>query len=327
MSFRKPALIALAFVFVASASILPIAIAQEGPQAGSSGLQLSPTRSELVGQPGEARKFSVVLKNVTQTAVVAQAVLSDFESDGISGTPKIIVEEREERSPYSIASMLTTLADVELQPGETKEIEHTINIPGNVAPGAYFGALRYASVPKSQVQSNADQRQVALTASVAHLVLVEVPGDIVEQIQVENLDAQKDGKSGTLFFTAPNQVAASIKNLGNGFSRPFGQVSVKNFSGNEVAKYDLNNTEPRGIVLPNSSRIFTDQVSNIKIPGRYTINASVAYGNGGEVVNYKSTFWYMPFWFLALIVLLLGAIGAGAYTIYKKRTRVSTKRR
>lgn len=325
MSFRKPALLLVAVFAFSLSIILPVVTAQQPNEQGGSGLQISPTRSEVSAQPGEQKTFSLILKNITNTELTAQAFLNDFESDNNSGTPQIIVD-RKERTPYSLFNMLKDFQNIELKAGETKEVKLTVNVPGDAAPGAYFGALRYAAVPKGQTL-NDDQRQVALTASVAHLVFVEVPGEINEQIQIEKLKAQRNGKAGSFFFSAPNQASVGVKNKGNGFSRPFGRVTVTSPFGKEVHAYDVNNTDPKGIVLPNSTRVFTDEVKNVKTPGKYSLVASVAYGNGGEVISYKSSFWYMPIWFIILLIVLIGAIGAGGYWVYKKRFTKTANRR
>ena len=320
---KKTGLLSAALVIAFSITV-PLVSAQQPNQNSGSGLQLSPTRTDLTGQPGEKKTVSIILKNITQTDLTAQAFLNDFQSDNDSGTPQIIVDTTK-RTPYTLAKMLKNLSNVDLKPGETKEVRHTLEIPGNAAPGAYFGALRYAAIPKGGIQNQAD-RQVSLTASVAHLVFVEVPGDINEQIQVENLKAQRNGKAGSFFFQSPNQVALSVKNKGNGFSRPFGKVNATGPFGAEVFSYDINNTDPRGIVLPDSARKFTNNVKGVKMPGKYNLTASIAYGNGGEVVTYKTSFIYMPLWAIAVLLLLVLLIAAALFYVYRRRYSKSAKR-
>lgn len=314
--FKKISAFSVLSMFILSFAAVPFVLAQDTAQQGGSGLQLSPTRSEITGQPGESKTFKISLKNVTQGEVTAQAFLNDFESDNNSGTPQIIVDETKAKTPYSIRDMIGDLQNVDLKAGETKEIENTINIPNDVAPGAYFGALRYAAVPVGQDAATTD-RQVSLTASVAHLVFVEVPGDVVQKISIESLSIQNDDVKKSVFFKAPNKAALSVKNQGNGFSRPFGKVVLTRGS-SEVYSYDVNNTDPKGIVLPNSTRIFTDEIKNVETPGKYKITGSVAYGNGGEVVSYETSFWYLPAWFLGAIALLLILIIGGGFFGYKK---------
>lgn len=301
----------VAFLF----AVLAFTVSTSRAQEGGNGLQISPTRNEVSVNPGEQKTITLSLKNITNGPLSAQAVLNDFESDNVSGTPKMLVDPNN-RTPYSLNSMLSGLTDVELQPGETKEVKLTINVPGNAAPGGYFGAVRYSVVPKGTDA----ERQIALNTSIAHLVFVDVPGDVVQQIRVNSLKMQNDDKARTIFFTAPNKSTLSVQNLGNGFARPFGTVTVNNTFGKQVASYEVNNNEPRGIVLPNSSRAFTNDISGVKLPGKYTATASVAYGNGGEVVTYKSAFWYLPIWFLLVVLALLLVVAGGIYYIFRKRS-------
>lgn len=312
MTLRRNLTALIASIFLCIGVFTPVVNAQ---QAGS-GLQLSPTRSEITANAGEQKTFSIMLKNITPGELTAKAELNDFESDNTTGNPKIIVDATQ-RTPYSLSSMLQGLKNVDLKPGETKELKFTVNVPGNASPGAYYGAVRYSVVPKG---TSSAERQIALNASVAHLVFVEVPGNVVQQIKVESLKVQKkNGKPGTFFFSKPEEAALAVHNMGNGFSRPFGRVVIKNGFGKEVHSYDVNNGEQRGLVLPNSSRTFVNEIGGIKIPGKYSATASVAYGNGGEVVNFKSTFWYMPVWFIIALFVFVLVIAGGVFFLYKKR--------
>lgn len=322
--FRKISIFvgAAAFLF---AAFIPYVNAQDQTDGGS-GLQLSPTRTEISASAGESREVSLSLKNITQNDVVAKAFINDFESDNVTGNPQIIVDNTE-RTPNSISNMIKGLSDVELKPNETKQVKLAVDIPGDAAPGAYYGVVRYAAVPKGQdLNSPQDQRQVSLTASVAHLVFIEVSGEINEQIQIDSLSIGKDSKgdntqikNSSIFISSPNRASLAVKNLGNGFSRPFGSVSINNMFNKEVYRYEVNETDPKGIILPSSSRTFINNIENVKTPGRYTSIAAVAYGNGGEVITYKSTFWYLPAWFLLTVVAIIVLIGAGVYLIYRKK--------
>ncbi len=317
MSFiKKLSVFSVLSLFALSVLAIPFAVAQDGQnQQSGSGLQLSPTRTELSIIPGDQRSFTIKLTNVTQNDVTAKAFLNDFESDNVSGTPKIIVDENREPTPYSLKDILKGLTDVELKAGEAKDIELTADVAQGTPPGAYFGAIRYAAVPAGGQQGETD-RQVSLTASVAHLVFLEVPGDINQQIQVQGIEL-KNGSDTTSFYQSPNRAEIAVKNLGNGFARPFGKVTLMR-GGSEVYTYDINNTDPKGIILPQSSRTFSDEVKNVSTPGKYKIVASVAYGNGGEVVSFEKSFWYLPLWFLGVIALVIILLIVAGVVVYKK---------
>lgn len=294
-------------------------------QRGGSGLQISPTRNEISIDPGEAKDFSVNVKNVTTGEVTVKAYLNDFEADNESGEPNIIVDENVQQSPSSIKPFLKGLADFELKGGATKEVKLSLDIPASTGAGGYYGAVRFVALPKG-ADKPAD-RQVALNASVASLVLAEVSGDITEQIQIKSVKAISGDRAGSFFFSKPDKVAIDIQNEGNSFAKPFGRVQVNGMGGKEAYSYELNNKDPRGNILPQSSRTFTDEIKNIKFPGRYTVLANVAYGSGGEVITQKISFWYMPLWLLLVLVALIAVVGGYGYLLYKRRGRSSSRRR
>ncbi|MBW3569217.1 hypothetical protein KY385_03765 [Candidatus Parcubacteria bacterium] len=311
-------------ILIAFSAFASLALAQQQNEDGGNGLQISPTRTEINLLPGEKKSFSFLLKNITSGEIKAEAVINDFESDGVTGNPQIIVDINE-RTPTTISNFVSGLQDYDLKPGEEQQVNLTVDVPENAAPGAYFGVVRYLALPKKAISEA--ERQLALTASVAHLVLIEVTGEINKQIQIESLKMQRDNSASSIFFKSPNKAALAIKNLGNGFSRPFGTVTINNMFGKEVFNYEPNNSQPKGVVLPKSSRVFIDSIEGVKTPGRYTATASMAHGNGGEVISYKSSFWYLPAWFLLAVLVLIALIGGGGYYLYKKKYASSKSRR
>lgn len=296
-------------------------VAQEQINEGASGLSISPTRQEFVIEPGQQDTVPISLKNVSGTDITARAFINDFEATD-TGEPRIIVDPNRQ-SPASIRNFLSDVVDVELKKDERKDFEIPVQVPADAPPGAYYGIIRYAAIPTGR--DAPEEGQVALTASVGTLVLIEVPGDITEQIQIRNLRVLRDDKSSSFFLKAPNKAAIEIKNNGNSFSKPFGRVSVTDMRGKEVYSYELNNSNPRGNILPASSRVFTDPLQNVTTPGRYTVTANISHGTGSEVITHSSSFWYMPAWVLAIIALLILAIIVVAYVIYRKRFKTSRK--
>lgn len=305
---------AVLIVLVAVAGFQTV-IAQDAPQSGS-GLIITPPRKELEISPGNSEVIKVTLTNVSGSDITAKAEINDFESNNQTGEPKIIADQNRE-SATSVKNFLAGVADVELKKDEKKEFDVTVNVPANTPAGAYYGIVRYSAIPKQQPGDEGAGR-VSLTASVGMLVLLEVPGDIREQIQVQSVKVQHQNKAGGFFLKSPNQVAIEIKNNGNGFARPFGRVAVTNGS-KEVYSYELNDVEPRNNILPGSTRVFTDKLENVKTPGRYTVTANVAHGRGGEVLTHRATFWYLPPWLLAIAAALLALIVGTATVMYRRR--------
>lgn len=279
----------------------PTILAQD-EGSGGSGIQIIPTRTELSVGAGELSDIVITLKNVTRSEIIAKGFLHDFEPNNVTGEPQLIVDP-DIRTAFSLKDYVRNLQDHELKPGETKDITIQVSIPPDTAPGGYYGAIRYAAVPKNQVLSEED-RQVALTASVASLLLVEVPGDITESIRIDKIAAELNGREGNFFFSAPDKANIHISNTGNSFVKPFGIVTVKRGK-TEVYSYQLNDVGQRGNVLPKSSRVFKNDIKNVSKFGRYVITANVSYTDGGEVITVSKTFWVIPLWLIILAVSLL----------------------
>ena len=289
------------------------------PQTGS-GLSISPTRNELTLEPGKSEKVTITLKNVTTGDLITRAQINDFESDNETGEPKLIVDTTKQ-STSSVKPFVSGLVDTSLKAGDRKDVVITVKVPDDYPPGAYYGIVRYVAVPANREQTK--DTQVALTASVGSLLLITVPGSITEKIQVPKVQVMRQGVTRRFFTQAPDQVSVTIRNLGNGFSKPFGKVTI-NGPGGQAFSYELNATDPRSNILPNSTRIFKDAVKNIKKPGRYTVYANVSHGSGGEVLVTKTSFWYLPRWFMIAIVVLIAVLVAViAYFV----TRRGKKRR
>jgi hypothetical protein len=307
--------------------LLPVVGSAQETNPGSSGLSISPTRFEFTIERGEADVAEIALKNVSDDNVTARVFLNDFEPDGTTGNPKLLIDDQQQ-SANSLREFVVGITDVDVAAGETVPVQIPIQIPEEAAPGAYYGAIRFVSVPEGQEEN--DDTQLALNASVAALLLVEVPGDLTEKIEINDLSAFVDGNSGSLFTKKPNEIGVTITNQGNGFSKPFGTVKMSGPWGRgEVFNYELNDTSPRGNVLPGATRLFLNGIEDgsISLPGRYSIEANISHGRGGEILTVSSSFWYLPAWFIiASLLVLIGIVGL-AYYLYRKYVTKSTRRR
>lgn len=344
---RKIMLAAVAIVMVGSMSFAAVN-AQEDQNTGGtgSGLSISPTRTELSLLPGTTDSVTVSLRNITAGDVVAKVFVNDFEPDNLTGEPRLVTDP-ERRNAASISQFLEETPDVNLAVGETKDVTIAVSVPNDAAPGGYYGALRFQAVPAEQENQDENQAQgsdVSLTANLLSLVLIEVPGDITQKVSVNSAKAFLNDESGSIFTQKPNFLGVEVQNLGNSFIKPFGRVTVTNFSGEEIFGYELNDANPRSNVLPESTRVFTDAFVNIEkrtvngveeedrtspvtSPGRYTVSADISYGNGGEVFTVTSTFWYIPSWLIVVIALVLLLLIAAAFFTYRKYSTRSTRRR
>jgi hypothetical protein len=305
-----------ALLILASVPVLLLATgvtteAATAPPTGS-GLSISPLRQDITIKPGQADKIDITLKNITGGPVTAKASVADFESDNVDGNPKIITDPNA-NSPASIRKFLIGLGDIKLAVNEQRSFSIPVQAPANATPGAYYGLVEYQAVPTNPGADNGNNK-VALSAAVSQLVFITVPGNLVSRMQLNALHIYKDKngpKEGIFFTKVPQAAGVELRNLGNSFATPFGRVTLTNSTGKTTYSYELNGGITRGLVLPQSNRVFRNPIKNISRPGRYTLTASVSYGSGSAIITGKKTFWYIPAWLpfvLILIVLVLVAI-------------------
>lgn len=312
---------------IAIAVLLLVIPANAQVDDSTSGLSVTPLLAEYTIKPNEAQTLEITLKNITSGDIIAQGFIEDFQPDNKTGNPQIITDANK-RSPNSIRNFVRDLEDVSIPAGQQKKVSITLQTPGGAPPGAYFGVLRFKAQPANAREPQGGE--VALSASVGTIVLVTVPGTIKEQVQLSAMRVYEKKKEAIFFLNKPDEAGIEVKNLGNGFTKPFGTVVVNDMFGSQVYQYQLNATNPRANVLPDSTREFRDPLKNISKPGRYTLIANVTYGTGGEILIGKKTFWYLPPWVVAIIVVVLLALAvsaAWAYRRYRRGSRHSYRRR
>ncbi|GAC1483655.1 MAG: hypothetical protein NVS1B7_8090 [Candidatus Saccharimonadales bacterium] len=329
MLLRRIAALSGLSLVVFSSGVIGVA-AQQNKGQGGSGLSISPTRYERTISPGSTDTINdLTLSNVSGADVVAKSQINDFEPDGVTGEPKIITDPNK-ASGRSIKPFLTDVKDVPLKKDERKIFDVHIQVPKNAVPGAYYGVIRYTAVQADS--ASVKDRQVALDASVGTIVLITVPGNVNEQLQINSIHAfggiKGYEKPGYIFIARkPTQVGLEVRNLGNGFAKPFGSVQVTDMFGKKVFAYEVNRQDPKANVLPDSNRTFRDDISNISTPGRYSVVAFISGTNGGQVISGKVSFWYLPVWFLAAIVIALVIVVLLCWIGYRKFIRPSTRTR
>lgn len=313
--------------------------AQEEETNSGSGLRVSPTRSDISVKAGEAKEITQTVKNVTQGVVTVQPSLNDFESDGVTGQPQLIGDPND-ISVHSLRQFINLPDKFELQPDEEKELKINVVVPSDAGPGAYYGSVLYRAAPVGA----SNDGQVALVASVGSLVLLEVPGEITEKIEIESISAYLGDKSGSFFTRKPDALGVKINNLGNSFARPFGKIAVTDWRGNKVFEYELNDSDRRKNILPDSGRLFTQELFNVeektvngnveqtktsplKWPGRYSITGNVSHGTTGELFTVSATFWYIPAWVILTVVVVLLAVIVAGFLLYRKYLKNHNRRR
>lgn len=315
--FRRVAGAVLSVLALATMTVAPVG-AQSGP---ASGLRISPTRAEVSVGQSETSEAKFNIKNVTGGTIIVKSRLNDFDPQE-DGSPKPLKEG--ETNGASIKNFITLPADVTLEADKDVDVVVPISVPAGQAPGAYYGVVLFQGLPANQSTGG----QVSLTGSVGGIILVNVPGAVKESMQLVSIRAGRmtpasnnEVRLSNVFAQPFDRVQVKVKNTGNSFLKPYGKVTVSDWRGHEVASYEMNDTDPRANVLPSSQRLFTNTISGVKMPGRYTISAGLAYGDGGDVLTQKVNVWYLPIWTVVLAVLVLAALVFAVLRLLKRAPR------
>jgi hypothetical protein len=281
-------------------------------------LKISPLESQLTINPGESSVVKTYVTNVTNSPIYLQPIENDFiAGNGENGTPYIVLGANSYAPTHSLKRFMLPLPNVTVQPGERKEVDVTITVPKTAQAGGYYGAVRFAPVSE-----NADE-SVNLQTSAASLILLTVPGNFVEKLDLTNFDVQQNGSSGSNFSNSKNlSLLVRFQNGGNIQESPFGQIYVK--KGNKVVyTYNFNYNQPQQTILPDSARRWNIPLKDIGGFGQYVIGATFSYGTKGQTIDITKTVWIIPAYIIIIgIVVILAIIALIAFIwVYAKSHR------
>ncbi len=280
-------------------------------------LKVTPVRTDIEILPGESKTVPVTIANLTGGDITVKAIANDFVAGDERGTPALILDEDEFASTHSLKRFMTPVPDFTIPANEGVTLNVIITVPTAAQAGGYFGAIRFAPTDP------ANGGQVNLSASVASLILLTVPGDAVEKLELTDFNIQQGGKTGTDFRTANNlQLTARFENKGNIQLGPFGKISVK--QGDKVVyEYDFNTENPREMVLPDSARRWDIPLKEIGEFGNYTVSATFTYGTKNQTIEVSKSFWVIPQYMIiaaiVLIVLILVSIALTIFLIIRRK--------
>lgn len=262
------------------------------------GLTISPPILELTLKPGESSNQTIRITNPTEKVVEFYPKVMNFEAKGEGGEPSFY-EATDEAHKYSLARWISFKEPkLALTPEQVVEFKYTISVPSDAEPGGHYGVVFFANEPP---KTDTNTSKVSLGSMVGSLVLVRVPGQIIEKAILEEYKPSKN-----LYFNNNTNILTRIANVGNVHFKPKGDVEIKGWFG-EPEKLIFN--DQNGNILPNSTRKFENawKPGGIKI-GLYTAKLALTYGETEKNLNGELTFWIIPWWLIVIIVVLVLAI-------------------
>ncbi len=278
----------------------PLSVIAASNSAATNGYRLSPVRTDLTIQPGASKSVTVYIQNASSAAENLQVIINDFQArSDESGNPALLLNGAT-ATQHSLKQFVSVPSPTfSLQPNEQKAVTAVVNIPVGTTSGGYYGAIRFAPVGSN------GNKNVNLSASIASLVLVTVPGNLNEQLSIASFGVGQGNGNATssLFFTNKNLKAiVRFQNGGNVQEQPFGKLLLKKGS-NSLATYAVNTDTPPSNVLPNSIRLFNVKINKVGNFGKYKLEGNFGYGSKGQLLTTQATFYVIP-----ATVIIIGAL-------------------
>lgn len=301
----------------------------------SSSLSIPPKEKYII-EPGKSIDDKLVIRNLDSIADLELSLrVIDFTYSDESGTPKLMLDSDLEPTTWSLRPYLKIPKTVTIPPGGTESIDMNISIPKNRGAGSLYSAIVYSSGSGGAENVN----NVGLSASGVTLVFVDIPGKVKQDLKLEKFGPySKASRSYMPYFMAaePQAMGYTLTNNGNVTEAPVGSITLKYMLGQE---YKITNVNPaNSLALIGQTRTFVTcikskeqedgkrQDSNVAAtscvspgfwPGYYAATAELYYGqNGNNTHDLIKTvgFWYLPWWFIAVCLVVLAV---AAFYIWK----------
>jgi hypothetical protein len=288
----------------------------------------SPISEDLHIKPGTNNTSTLQIMNNNTAPVQVSLQLEVFSANGTNGEAAINpLPPGDPEASWVHFSKSTFIAN----PGVYTPIQMTIDLPASAELGYYYAVLFKPTLPNSTAPHS-----TTIKGANAILVLVDTnSGNEDRQLRVSNFSTSKK-----LYQYLPANFNVTVKNGGNIFLAPSGDIYISK-SSNFTHPLSVININPGdGNVLPNSIRIFKTSWANgfpvyktktldgqpllnksgqpvQKLTwnftelgkfrfGKYYAHLALVYNDGNEEIPINSvlSFWVIP-WKLLLIFLIL----------------------
>jgi len=221
---------------------LTMAFAMFAPSVFAIGV--SPLRAELKANPGESVEGTLQAFNSKDAQQVVVLTKGDFLMNDNQD-----LEFYSEVIPENSHSMMDWIQlpeeNTPLEPNGGAEITYTINVPEDAASQSYYGVIFVSSEDPDIIETNFG---VGVKTNVAHLILLEVDGGLVTDMELENFEIAQD-EQGERFIT-------SVVNNGNTHDATSGQIILTDKKLDKLEEINVNKSKHNS--LPGVKKVFTE---------------------------------------------------------------------
>lgn len=261
-------------------------------------LTVIPVKLELELDRSEIKNIEFFIRNDSEIPEIYYSEVECFTEEG---------EAKKFIGRCPEVEWLSLPESVALKPKEMKSVLATFKIPDSAPPGAHSLIVWWSTRPTKQNVPGG----VSIGLRVGSLVYINVKGEAKEDFTITKIDYKK------FIFKLPIKINYSIKNIGNTYINPKGEIIVKNLLGREVDRKIVN---PRDLqILPNNEKLMEIEWNPLFALGPYKINFNV-FGKS-QTVNKFFWIFVLPIKFLVIFLIIFGFLIFGLPQLLRKYNR------
>jgi hypothetical protein len=221
----------------------------------------SPLRMQLQAAPGETVEGYVIAQNtseVTQEIVLTKGDFRVREDESMQFLTEVDPENQWSLQEWVELSENNIVVDA----GEMRELRYKITVPEDAASQSYYGVVFVGGAP---VDAQTDSAGVGISINVAHLVLLEVTGDLHADIELTSFSINEE-KIDT--ENKEVRLEAVVYNSGNTHTAPGGTIVITDAEQNIIEEITLNEGKFNSLPSRNKTMVELYNYGNLE-PGNY----------------------------------------------------------
>lgn len=259
--------------------ILPIVITSQVKAAP--GLSVQGAVLDVTLSPGGTWTHTMTITNSADYSLDMQAEARGF-GQSLDGST-IALLPQDDSSPYSARTFISNIDKTSflLDPGNSQQIQATIDVPADTAPG-----IRYAIIYIYSQPGSGDGMGIVMATNI--LVIIRVPGsELVNSGEITSLELS-DIASGE-----PIQVHTTFENSGNIHYKVKNRVSITDEAEQIISQSET--ALSSSSIIPGFSRLITTTLSPTEgtdnlPPGQYFVESRIALDDGTLLDTEETSF-------------------------------------
>ena len=296
-------------IFFWSSSYTQLVYSQENKP--KTGIEVYPAALDIDITAAEPEKeVSIYIVNHNKQPVELELNSIDFRQKDLSGIVQFLGVKSDTYS-YSLASFIRLpFTEIELDPGEKKEVPVIITNRQDLSPGGH-----YAGIIIRQKSESAKGKTTVLP-SVSSLLFLRKTGGEQFNLSIRDVDWPKD----LIQFSYPRKLTLTFQNEGNVHLIPHGRIEIRDMFGRLVSKGIINVSSV--YVFPSSRRLIPIEINKLRPSVPLSINTVYIQGNDSlKKTNFLFQESYIYINPVFVFVLLLSSI----VVIFLKKRRLRKK--